>query len=652
MHSHDVIKVPLLSHPGTFLTLPEGSQVLTPQAPVNSTPLERAQLVCTIQARLCQERMKIAGLTGRQSCRVLLLLPDKTRRQTAARLTLDALLELCEQAPGWSLEIVFGLGTHPLMQAEEIEQMLGHTRLQRLQRLGSALHQQSTLASLPLRPLRVTLPTQADSEAWQTISTGEVLLEVPEILWKHDMILVAGDTDLHPYEGRAGSGGIHKMIAIGIGCLSTIRITHSMGILTHSKTRPGEAKNRFVEAVDHFAGSIINALMSPAGNLHCAPLGISVLARKLDQPDAFWIGNHEEERARLLDELKVTRSLELESPVNLVVADTEPEKATDLLAGARSLHFLCCYDDDKNRLLCQASPCRTALMYNACHQLCNANGIGNKGTVLHLKALKAFALETLQQAAKSNSSTLHGSDANPTASGFNRKLKTLVLSRWERYLNLVSQEDAIFARLEELLLTHAQRKAPRAEVLALLTEEMPNSFGPHWHVLNGTHGHLQRDDPATALQFLREALETLGFKGLGEGGQRALRLLSILRKFDQLLVATKNQAVLDFLNHDQPGPTGDAMPSPSRPQPGRVAVQPITAFALVGLFGLSLEEYSPQQCLNLAIDRHLQAQEHCKTLQSGCEESQLRLAFLQEPVILMRPKFTPLGSHQTQTTST
>lgn len=649
MHLDEPIRMPLLSHPGSILTLPKGSQPLIPRAQAASRPLSREHLLARIQQRLRQERATTTSVSKRESWRVLLLLPDKTRRQTAARLTVDALLDLCAQEPGWSVDIVFGLGTHPLMQAQEIEEMLGPERLRRLEALGRALHQQSTLASLPLRSLTVAAPRPAEAEG-ETRSAGDVRLEVPEVLWQHDMIVVAGDTDLHPYEGRGGSGGIHKMIAIGIGCLSAIRITHSMEILTHPQTRPGEAKNHFVETVDHFARSIIGALMQPSGSLRCAPLGISVVAKQPDKPDAFWIGNHEEERAVLLEELKLTRSLEIDSGVNLVVADTEPEKATDLLAGARSLHFLCSYDGIDNPLLCQDSACITAIMFNACHQLCNAKGIGNKGTVLHLEALRTFALEALSSSPESEVAVIHSMPGGTSSAGIGRALKARILSRWERYLNLVSKEDEVFAQLEQSLLAHGEGTTSLADVLKRIDEALPNSFGPHRHILAGIRGRLLGGNADSALLFLRETLDTLGFKGLGEGGQRALRLLTILRKFDQLLVATENRAVLDFLGGDQLcTEEGEVHPTS---EPARVSEQPVSPFALVGLLGISLQAHTPQQCLDLAIQRHLQIEERCKTAEPGTKKTPLRLAFLQEPVILRRSRIAASSNPATNASST
>lgn len=634
MDSDQIIRVPLHSFPGTGLTLPAGSQVLTPRQTADPMALQRSALLLAIQERVLLAKAETCQFTDRERFRILLLLPDKTRRQTAARLTLDALLDLCEQEPGWCLEIVFGLGTHPRMQPQDIEQMLGRDRLQRLERLGSALHQQSTLCPLPLRPLTVKGPKLDEAGDGDGEGGTEVQLEVPDILWSCDMVLVAGDTDLHPYEGRGGSGGINKMIAIGIGCLSTIRITHSMEILNHHRTRPGEADNRFVKTVDHFARAIIDALMHPKGILRCAPMGISVVAGQNDQPVSFWIGNHEEERSALLHQLKVERTLELKNAIDFVIADTEPEKGTDLLAGARGLHFLCSYDDKDNRLLCRRPRRRTAVMYNPCHQLCNANGIGNTGTVLHLRALQQFAIEALNSRPEAKPATLESNSRSTDSFDRQQRLKAAVLNRWERYLKLVSKEDEIFAHLEQLLVDHGKGDAPVAAILENIDGALPNSFGAHQHVLEGTRMRLLDADADSALIFFREALEQLGFKGLGEGGQRALRLLAILGKFDQLLVATQNLSVLEFLNSG--APPRDEPEESSRS--GRNHEQPMRPFELVGLRGISLLEYTPQQSLDLAMERHHELQEHGGPPPSGDPGRPLKIAFLRKPVILRRSR--------------
>ncbi|MFM8525695.1 MAG: lactate racemase domain-containing protein, partial [Cyanobacteriota bacterium] len=374
MDSNEPLRQQLLSFRGSTLKLPADCQVLTPEA-VTRPALDRQTLLQTIQERVLENEAPDGIMESQRSCRLLLLLPDKTRRQTAARLAVDALIDLCEREDRFTLTIVFGLGTHPRMTPDDITRILGSERQQRLIRLNVALHQQTTLNPLPRRRIRIADPLASKS--------NEMAIQMPEILWNCDLLLVAGDTDLHPYEGRAGSGGIHKMLAIGVGCLSTIRMTHSLDILTDPLTRPGEKGNRFVELVDYFAKEIINALRTPRGPLIAAPIGISTVALRVDQPEAFWIGDREEERTCLMQPLKQERTVAMREAVDVVIADTEEEKGTDLLAGARSLHFLCNFNKSNNPILCKTSPWRTALLFNGCHEMRNAHGIGNSGTVLH-----------------------------------------------------------------------------------------------------------------------------------------------------------------------------------------------------------------------------------------------------------------------------
>ena len=148
------IRQDLQSYPGSALTLPAGSQLLTPGSR-RSQPLKRAELVARIEARVLQSQAAVACLQAGAPCRLLLLLPDKTRRQNAAHLAIDALLSLCEHHPLISLTLLYGLGTHPRMAAEDLSRLLGRDREQRLQRCGVAIHQQTTLAPLPCRSLRL-----------------------------------------------------------------------------------------------------------------------------------------------------------------------------------------------------------------------------------------------------------------------------------------------------------------------------------------------------------------------------------------------------------------------------------------------------------------------------------------------------------------
>ena len=631
-------KITLKSYPNSVLDLPIGAQILTPKdAPAKAIPRELS--LANLRAHLLP--LLTQGQTSElaNEIRVLLLLPDKTRKQTAARLLIDAMVELCQSEPKLSFDIIFGLGTHPLMSDADIATMVGPKRLERLAVLGTSLQQQTTLKPLAQRQITIppppqTLADQAHATAPNYQSVGQGLGEssapefarigLPAALWNYDHIISGGDTDLHPYEGRAGSGGINKMLAIGIGCLNVIRITHTMEVLSHALTRPGEAHNHFVQLIDHFTKEITAHLRSESGRLKANPIGVSVLAKITDQPDYIWVGDQDKSRAVLTKQLEMERTVALDQPLSFVIVDTEQRKATDILAGARGLHFLCSFDDASNQLLVTQPARRSALMFNACNETNNSNGIGNAGTLLHLNALRSFVHESIAEARDSG-------QIDPKKSLGDRKrrqIKQAILGRWEDYLQLVSNEDNFFARLESLLIniisvdTQAEAKAPLLKELAQsLDESFAHSFGNHRHVITGTRHHFANSGARDALIFLQQSTNSLGFKGLGEGGQRALRLLVILRKFEALFIATDNQHVLDFLielNHP-PGISNldqTSSQSLSEAQPN-----------ILGLIGISLKDYSPQAAFQVALDRH-----HNQTTPFDPAE----LAFIQEPVIIKR----------------
>jgi hypothetical protein len=619
----------LKSFPGSWLTLPAGSQVLIPEA-IEAPALVRAELMAAIQERVCASWRSPGASPQQKPCRLLLLLPDKTRRQTASRLALDALLDLCEQDPRFTLTLLFGLGTHPRMGEPDLEAILEPQRQRRLKRLAIPVLQQTTLSSLPCRTLAVRDPRSVDGKS--------LSLQVPEPLWCADLVLVAGDTDLHPYEGRAGSGGIHKMLAIGVGCMGTVRITHSLDVLTHPQTRPGANGNRFVELVDYFALEIISALRA-SGRLQADPIGISVVCRHQERVEAFWIGDKEAERAQLMRPLLQERTLQLRESVELVVADTEPGKGTDLLAGARSLHLLCNLNSADNPILCPAVPCRTALLFNPCNESRNAHGIGNAGTVLHLQALLQFSLECWRQKPKPEPQA----EDNPQEGlaqrwQWSRRLKTTILERWERYLHLVSEEERVFGAIEQALddADRSQTGNPKElQPLALLDQALPHSFGAHRHLFEGCRSRLLRSGPIEALAFLRNSSDQLGFKGLGEGGQRALRLLALLRSFDQLVVATANPVVLDFLQ--QFNPEQDRRYG-NHEGPTAADTMLLHPFGLIGLQGLSLRERSPQRALERVIEEHEQISRALINAEASACATRRSLALVQQPVILQGRK--------------
>jgi hypothetical protein len=525
------------------------------------------------------------------------------------------------------------------MSAGDITTMLGPQRLERLAGLGTTLQQQTTLKPLAQRHITIPPPpkildgTAANAAPKQTTTcqdNGEsgrsegTRVGLPAALWQYDYIISGGDTDLHPYEGRAGSGGINKMLVVGIGCLNCVRITHTMEVLSHALTRPSEANNHFVKLLDYFTKEILAQLRGGSSRLKANPIGVSVLARKTDQPDYIWVGDQDKNRSVLTMQLEEERTVALNQPVSFVIIDTERRKATDILAGARSLHFLCSFDDPSNQLLRSRPACRSALMFNACHEAKNSNGIGNAGTLLHLNALRSFVHESITEAR--DSGLIEGN--NGLSDNKRRNIKEAVLARWKNYLQLVSNEDDFFARVESLLIgiisanNNIQDKAQLLdELVRSLDDSFAHSFGNHRHVITGTRHHFAHSGARDALLFLQQSTNAIGFKGLGEGGQRALRLLVILQKFDTLYIATDNQHVLQFLaelNHP-PGISNIDQP------PGRslIGAEP----NILGLTGISLNDHSPQAALQLALDQHQD-----QTIPFNGSE----LAFIQEPVIIKR----------------
>jgi len=631
-------QIQLKSYPKSKLELPIGAQTLIPkEAPAKAIPRELS--LTKLRNHLLPLLTEDQANGTQSAIRVLLLLPDKTRKQTAARLLIDAMIELCQSVQTLSFDIIFGLGTHPLMSAGDITTMLGPQRLERLAGLGTTLQQQTTLKPLAQRHITIPPPpkildeTAANAAPKQTTTcqdNGEsgrsegTRVGLPAALWQYDYIISGGDTDLHPYEGRAGSGGINKMLVVGIGCLNCVRITHTMEVLSHALTRPGEANNHFVKLLDYFTKEILAQLRGGSSRLKANPIGVSVLARKTDQPDYIWVGDQDKNRSVLTMQLEEERTVALNQPVSFVIIDTERRKATDILAGARSLHFLCSFDDPSNQLLRSRPACRSALMFNACHEAKNSNGIGNAGTLLHLNALRSFVHESITEAR--DSGLIEGN--NGLSDNKRRNIKEAVLARWKNYLQLVSNEDDFFARVESLLIgiisanNNIQDKAQLLdELVRSLDDSFAHSFGNHRHVITGTRHHFAHSGARDALLFLQQSTNAIGFKGLGEGGQRALRLLVILQKFDTLYIATDNQHVLQFLaelNHP-PGISNIDQP------PGRslIGAEP----NILGLTGISLNDHSPQAALQLALDQHQD-----QTIPFNGSE----LAFIQEPVIIKR----------------
>jgi hypothetical protein len=96
-------------------------------------------------------------------------------------------------------------------------------------------------------------------------------------------------------------------------------------------------------------------------------------------------------------------------------------------------------------------------------------------------------------------------------------------------------------------------------------------------------------ESAEAAAQLRKALEQQDIpRGLGEGGQRALRLLKILERFDRLLIATDNKAVIQFLEELDPIQCAQSQQRN------------------LGIASIDLTLYSCQEAINIALAQHHQ----------------------------------------------
>jgi hypothetical protein len=604
----------LNSFPGQQLRLPPGCQVLAGVSD-DGPALEPERLRRSLRQAVV-ERLRRAGRSI-AACSVLLLLPDKTRRAEASRLAIDALLQLQERHPGLEIHVIFGLGTHPLMAETDLQALLGRQRLERLRRGPGSVRQQTTRAPLPSRELRIPVPSGlgdgADGAGWT--------IPMPEALWDCDLILVAGNTELHPYERRGGSGGIHKMLAVGIGAPLVIRRSHSPGVLLDPPGRPRAAgANRFVSLIDAVAESIVTVLLQDrASRLVAPPLGFSLVVNRQGQPLASWLSDRERDRVQLADLVARRQTVSLQRPLSFVIADPELNKATDLLAGARILHLLCMAHSAGNPLLDATAPRRIAVLLNPCHEIANQGGIGNRGTVDHLEALRAFRHE--EQHRLLAGLALPGGQGAPDPASAQRRSRARLLRRWEEYLRHSGEDEAameqLLAGLERLIASPMDGAAAERQAAGLLRDAIDHSWGGRRRLLEQACTRLA-DGVETAAGWLRQAAASWLFQGLGEGGQRALRLLCLLRHFDELLIITDNPTVLSFLGSLDP-----PLPFPS--------VDGAPGGRLLGLRGADLSQEGISDTLEREWRRH-------RALCGGREPG---VALVRDPVL---PRLGPAGS--------
>lgn len=532
--------------------------------------------------------------------KILLLLPDSTRSQDSSRILLDSLLELRLELSTLKPTIIFGLGTHPLMAEREIIAALEEHRYHKLIKKDIKIKQQTSLAPLPSKSLTAQVEaSQLDTQSKAGTQSREITFHLPEDLWNNHLIYVAGNTELHPYETRCGSGGIHKMITVGLGAEATITTSHSAKILRQAGRIGNPHPNSFVRIIDSHANAIIKELLTSKDSLlQQPPRGFNVCLNEQKTILGCQTSKKDKARINLTQLLLAEHRVAITKPVNFVINDPEPQKMTDILAGARYLHMLCDSDGVENPIIDRQARARTALLFNACHTASNNNGIGNIGTIEHLLALKRFNIESESSDKNSRQKTLHRWSCYLNLRSEMQRVLRIVGRTAERISQRTGDSSCINDQLYSRLLKFVQyiKMHSNGTILKLMEEV------EHW-LLSGAS--------AMAATLVKEALEQHRIpQGLGEGGQRALRLLKILERFDYLLIATDNKAVIHFIEELDPMQCAQ------------------TRKRNLGLVGIDLTIHSCQDAIDIALDHHRQA----------CNQTMVQGLFLQAPHLITLAK--------------
>lgn len=651
----------LQNFPHSPLTLPQGSQVFSVAAPTcDAIPRQRILEQSVTYLNHALEVLELKNVL--QPPRLLLVLPDKTRSAIAARLLIDSVLMLKEQFPALGFTLLFGLGTHPPMNSGEIEKHLGKVRYRTLLRQNIAIHQQTTRNPyLPTQEVGLTkspavestgfmklvqllescqamvhqqLATTADHSLERHLALQEVIktshahlapsigetskdpakamvslnhrcrhtMVMPRLLWEHHLTIVAGDTDLHPYEGRGGSGGLHKMLTVALADLGTIRLSHRAHVLLDSQTRVGAGENVFVRILDWLAIALGEALTQESDSrARALPLGFSVLSLENGDVHGFWWSQKESSRQPLSAVKKQVQTRSVCHPLHLVITEAETGKGTDILAGARSLQYVADWDTQDNPILADTCHQRVALLFNPCDEPQNHGGIGNYGTKQQLQVLQALADKHRYQ--------LRGELSIVTS--LSQCLKAIqhhrraTLSRWLDHLQLVSEMDDFLdlvqdlVRLTQVLILFEQNPVLWQEELQALLSNYSNPYSKEGKAIAELLNSLLRGD---SLGKIDQQLTDLRCHyhntiGLGPGGQRALRLYRILQKFEILILATTNNNVLDFLEQLDPDLCAflpDVIANSFRENQ--------VSCRLLGIVGINLNEHTCQTALDYGIN--------------------------------------------------
>lgn len=446
------------------------------------------------------------------------------------------------------------------------------------------------------------------------------LINVPARLLRHQMVFVAGDIKVHPYEGRYGSGGINKMLAVGVCSMNEIRRSHSTSMLMHADTRAGNGSSPFVQWIEMTANNIKEVMLHKRNtDVLTAPYCLSVMGKS---PDRIWgvaWGQDEAARAPLGEELKQAYTLKVQDACDVLISDLELHKATDITAGARSVQYVCDWHDPANPLLADQITERVVLLFNPCNETLNNSGIGNDGTKQQLDVL----LTQVTRKAWELGASLRACTSPEAVDRLLLEARKVVLAEWQHHLITISEADRIFTELAVLAQAAQRPDNPHAAAaLGDLKAALHRYSQGHNDVNRAVQSLLVTDtSDAKLLAAIEHTSQQFSeHEGLGEGGQRALRLLKICQTFGVFCLATDNVAAIDYLQHLDPDLT--SLLSEPLQQYYRRSGQ---SARILGLVPLNLNHMSHQAAVDLAI----------AIGELRCQRPP-RVSILTEPLILKR----------------
>ncbi len=182
--------------------------------------------------------------------RVLVLIPDHTRTLPLPQL-FKLLVEILHDVKG--LEFMVALGTHPPLNEEQLNRLVGVTQEQReneFKHVGLTNHAWNdpgtltTVGTLPQEQIK-----EIAGDRWHPTLGGDVPVNINRAVLEHDHVVILGPT--FPHEVVGFSGGA-KYLFPGISGPEMINVTHWLGALAGVRGTIG-IKDTPVRAMIHAA---------------------------------------------------------------------------------------------------------------------------------------------------------------------------------------------------------------------------------------------------------------------------------------------------------------------------------------------------------------------------------------------------------------